>query len=414
MIKILLLLTISSLLLIHPASGQTTADDATKGCRIEGNRIICMDGQITSLNDVLLSRIPRYSLSAPSSQVPAVCHKSGEQKMQELVNQYRSQDSVNLRQLANNYCSHISGWVEFVPGTCQAGGPPPLCPAKHWHWVGQLEGLRQWNNEQQQLRESREKELRSRQREADQAVCDCWLGELQKHDESLFKPAAVPHPADKNQSVNITTFNHMPCLGGCPPGYKCENGFCVPEEKTAEVSTSPNKIKKTIGADNYYKLQNSPEDLAKDKVADYGKERLLKMFSEGRSYLAFMEKHKNLNATFFAIEHAYPVTPLNDNYGAYMNKLSQLNDDINNLETLYDQAVRYKQGRNLTRDIAAIQADIARTKETINKDLLILNEDRSGILIENKNSGACCAGVLNYYNDKVFEYANHVLNISIE
>ena len=52
--------------------------------------------------------------------------------VRELEEEWRDQDA-NDRGLSNRLKSALNGWVEHKPGTCQAGGPPPVCPAAHWY-----------------------------------------------------------------------------------------------------------------------------------------------------------------------------------------------------------------------------------------------------------------------------------------
>ena len=37
------------------------------------------------------------------------------------------------------------GWKEYSPGTCSAGGPPPICPAEHWYRVAVTEAMREYD-----------------------------------------------------------------------------------------------------------------------------------------------------------------------------------------------------------------------------------------------------------------------------
>jgi len=46
---------------------------------------------------------------------------------------------------ANRKKSAQSGWKEYSPGTCGAGGPPPICPVNHWYSVSVSEAMREYN-----------------------------------------------------------------------------------------------------------------------------------------------------------------------------------------------------------------------------------------------------------------------------
>lgn len=38
-----------------------------------------------------------------------------------------------------------NGWEEFNPGTCSAGGPPPICPANHWFKSNVQDAMKRYN-----------------------------------------------------------------------------------------------------------------------------------------------------------------------------------------------------------------------------------------------------------------------------
>jgi hypothetical protein len=45
----------------------------------------------------------------------------------------------------NRRNSAQSGWREHNPGTCGAGGPPPICPVDHWYRVSTSEAMQEYN-----------------------------------------------------------------------------------------------------------------------------------------------------------------------------------------------------------------------------------------------------------------------------
>lgn len=45
----------------------------------------------------------------------------------------------------NRRKSAQSGWKEHKPGTCTAGGPPPICPVDHWYRVSVAEAMREYD-----------------------------------------------------------------------------------------------------------------------------------------------------------------------------------------------------------------------------------------------------------------------------
>ena len=44
----------------------------------------------------------------------------------------------------NRRKSAESGWKEYKPGTCSAGGPPPICSADHWYGVSVREAMEEY------------------------------------------------------------------------------------------------------------------------------------------------------------------------------------------------------------------------------------------------------------------------------
>src|SRR5690349_18159265 len=85
----------------------------------------CPLGNQIDLNTEMELRIPgQYP-----NNVPASCQQAaGKSK-----DQWRLDDLANVQRIAYQACSYSAGWLEYVPGTCQAGGPPPLCPVNHWY-----------------------------------------------------------------------------------------------------------------------------------------------------------------------------------------------------------------------------------------------------------------------------------------
>ncbi len=45
----------------------------------------------------------------------------------------------------NRRKSARKGWKEYNPGTCSAGGPPPICTADHWYSVSVSEAMREYD-----------------------------------------------------------------------------------------------------------------------------------------------------------------------------------------------------------------------------------------------------------------------------
>jgi|GEM_PF-4251657 len=71
-----------------------------------------------------------------NSQITALSNSPCADKAEKLLRKFESEDRRNWNRLKNEVCSHQRGWEEIDPGTCQAGGPPPICSVQHWVNVG--------------------------------------------------------------------------------------------------------------------------------------------------------------------------------------------------------------------------------------------------------------------------------------
>jgi hypothetical protein len=80
------------------------------------------------LRDIVSIRVP----SSPSAAVIPACRNT----VQNQISEWTQDELGHSSQLLNRLCSYKLGWVEKVPGTCQAGGPPPICPVDHWMQIG--------------------------------------------------------------------------------------------------------------------------------------------------------------------------------------------------------------------------------------------------------------------------------------
>ncbi|NCI45240.1 hypothetical protein [Sediminibacterium soli] len=103
-----------------------------------------------SMTEVLNARLPQFPYS--------VADNSCKQAVDKKYSEYKAQDQQNSKLLTNQLQSHMNGWVEINPGTCNAGGPPPICPVNHW--VKDGSSMQRWTAEQNAVRVNREIELR--------------------------------------------------------------------------------------------------------------------------------------------------------------------------------------------------------------------------------------------------------------
>jgi hypothetical protein len=195
-------------------------------------------------NEVLADRYPStrwYSVSDACAR-----------RMQERINEWYQQDLARWDQLATRACSYALGWVEYHPGVCQAGGPPPICVANHWY--------RDPNRAKAQQEEENARVRRERTDELSKMACDCSAQEIRE--------SAAPSLEATTSSVSATTIPSpsglsLPCSGSCPiPGYNCVNGFCQaaaaivqaaqasPYLRPSDTTALVDRVAKALGALN--------------------------------------------------------------------------------------------------------------------------------------------------------------------
>jgi DNA repair exonuclease SbcCD ATPase subunit len=74
-----------------------------------------------------------------------------ELKKNELAANLASKIESKLHEIENSTTwknrkkSAQSGWKEYNPGTCSAGGPPPICEVDHWYRVSVTEAIREYD-----------------------------------------------------------------------------------------------------------------------------------------------------------------------------------------------------------------------------------------------------------------------------
>jgi hypothetical protein len=136
------------------------------------------------------------------------------------ITDWQNTDACNWEALSNHYCSHQVGWVEINRGTCQAGGPPPICPrTDHWRY-DPAAAARFLRDDQQRTTSAREAELASQVTEA----CNCWAGIVDAETENptpIDADVATINPdAAPSALIGFCTANQ------CPPGYRCYKSRC--------------------------------------------------------------------------------------------------------------------------------------------------------------------------------------------
>ena len=122
---------------------------------IEGGRISCGDKNGNVLYSCPVSevfgdrRIPSLSEIRLNAGLTGTLSAACQQQIEDARERYGKSDGsgADERRILNQFCSHKEGWVEYNPGACEAGGPPPICPVDHWY--KDPNSMNKWNQLQQ-------------------------------------------------------------------------------------------------------------------------------------------------------------------------------------------------------------------------------------------------------------------------
>jgi hypothetical protein len=102
------------------AQVDTTAFPFKQVSRLRMPRAQQVDSMITDLKKM------------PGVKLDTICVR----KTYALLDTFRNEDTRQRKKLTNQANSYAAGWREKAPGTCGAGGPPPICPVDHWYRAG--------------------------------------------------------------------------------------------------------------------------------------------------------------------------------------------------------------------------------------------------------------------------------------
>jgi hypothetical protein len=363
------------------------------------NALYCTNGGTATISGVITDRIPRFPAATYSPNVPAACTDPVKKIIENKIWDWKNQDFKQIQSLANRFCSFNTGWIEKVPNTCTAGGPPPICPADHWQFVGTDNSRRVFESENAKIRNERYEELRRLQKAIDDQICNCWVQSVAEKKKEVFTKVVVDHPAEQGQKVSLTNMK-MPCMSGCPTGYECVHGFC---EKTITMTdrgweNSQAVMKEKLGVTGL----TSGIELSLGKLSE--------MATWSKKIFSVWEA-VDQNFYFKVATGSLETTEAGNFNSAFMNKVRDVNDGVNRLEMLYDELRRSYANQSLAREASAIKNDIAQERSKLSKNLYLLNEYKEGGQIE-KQFGFC-EGMLDFYTKSIWDYCNVVLNVPV-
>lgn len=285
-----------------------------------------------------------------------------------LVEQWRRDDLHDWKQLVNRACSAELGWVEKVPGTCQAGGPPPVCTADHW--------VRAPDAARQKFLELNAKIKLDRENKLIADSCACW---------KRFLEAESVNPAKARQTLKESRTPRgrltrpreefmISCAedaGMCPPGFECINETC-------HVEGTPGLVTK--------RAKKAPWDATK---------LILKWLAKAVPIVG----KRGLPWAVGLIEPA-PDTPGLERYQSSVSRIEDLLSDARRKAVAQSEALTSGQrhqadtlGKELTAIVEKLQAERA-----------LLDVTTREIVIERGLCRYCCYDVFQYQSARISGY----------
>lgn len=385
---------------IHIDSYCQDAQKSNNTIDASGN-IRCSNGASISVNDLLQKR----AITAPSLSynplTPSNCISNVQ--IDDMIERFKQEDKANIQSLANNFCSHQAGWVEFDPGTCSAGGPPPICVANHWHKVSFQDAMSDYEVQAKKIALERAAKLNEAKEDVENSICSCWVNVLQKQDNEATNKTNEETYYQKGVSAGSGSSNiKFPCMDGCPPSYTCENGFCV--QTAARPEDNYEKAKD--------KLYDKGKEMITEKVQDKATEELLKNMGRwGSIALLRMKQIEKFNVYITVGSATLDPKMIGGGNDVYMSKIADINSSIERLENYYVEFNRYQRGLNRVRDENLIKKDILDERNNLgsNLNMLYLYRKEAGFSCK-----GCCEQILDYTQDNISKYVTKMLNIKLD
>jgi hypothetical protein len=330
----------------------------------------CQNGEYIRSNELHLLRIPNVQFFSRSNfpLYPVECITSINKDLTDQLKKFESDDKANWLQLANQHCSYNQGWVEYTPGQCNAGGPPPICPVNHWY-QNKAKAAQVAKELAEKLISQRAQEIASLKKSLEKKACNCWANKIEQDGEVIHQQQ---QQLTSEVKINVAVIK-QPCIGLIPPGFKCENGVLVAEDKVQQ---------KLIDKAAETAVKNT--ELYKDLI-----ESLKESINLFRKYYKILNNPAT-KSVFFMIE-LYDSPWLNDNWGNYSKQIDKMNLTLNKLELAGQELSRFRRNANpcLCRDEKLIIKDLESIKSTLFNQVSVFNQLAQAIERE-ESCNTCC------------------------
>lgn len=158
---LVLLSCIGLQLLVQPVVAQTSGSGYVSSIEAKAKQILALEAEIEALKQ----KISRLGVQKQESI------DNAKKRLAEAIERTKTESSwKNRLQTAQN------GWEEKSPGTCSAGGPPPICSADHWRHTSVAASMAKYNeyldDYLQPYRDAVKEAGKSEQKEIDRAGRD--------------------------------------------------------------------------------------------------------------------------------------------------------------------------------------------------------------------------------------------------
>jgi hypothetical protein len=321
-------------------------------------------------NAVIRPRVPSASAANGSPACKAAAAR--------LEQQWEAEDLAQWEPLANRACSAMNGWVEYTPGTCQAGGPPPICKANHWY-QDPLTSVARW-------RQDNAKKYREREDVLIASTCDCWVAEA-RDDISRMPQDSAPSQAGTPSSYVV------PCSGTCDlPGMDCRQGICQPQ------TTFSGAVKD---------IREKGQEVAVGQALGYAMKPLIDAVEHALTKVVSATTSKVLVGVVEGLLESRPVSVWTDTYERDVRDLNAHMSQLRGLIATHDRLAR---AQNAATQQWLTANEIRSVREETRTILDNMNVAFGGIKGERTLGRNACYGILEYQNSLLNVAAVRLLN----